>query len=105
MLHKSVTIRDDQYQYLENSHLAFSSWAREKIKQWREEGREFPSERSNRSGPMSRKSIVIDEELDEFLWEKRANLSHSSKTALMSGWSANAASTNWGTTNERVRHR
>lgn len=76
MVRKSVTIREDQADFLEDYHIKFSSWAADKIQQWREEDEEFPTSRSNRTASMTRKNITIDEETDDFLWEKRVNLSH-----------------------------
>ncbi|UPV72731.1 hypothetical protein M0R89_09235 [Halorussus limi] len=76
MVRKSVTIREDQAAFVEDTHLNFSSWARDKIKTWYEEGEEFPSSRKKRQAPMERKAIRIGENLDEFLYEERVNLSH-----------------------------
>ena len=76
MVRKSVTIREDHADFIEDYHIKFSSWAVDKIHHWREEDKEFPTSRSNRKESMTRKNITIDEETDEFLWANRVNLSH-----------------------------
>lgn len=77
MVRKSVTIREDQAKFIDHRHIRLSTWVEDKIETWRDDdGKEFPRGRNQREASMTRKSITISDDLDDWLYEERVNLSH-----------------------------